>query len=57
MDWTLLQSLWDWLLPAGWLATAIAWWRDRKGYQVRAVKETEGYKQTTTKTKRTEYQS
>lgn len=42
MDWTLLQSLWDWLLPAGWLATAIAWWRDRKVYQVRAVKETEG---------------
>ena len=42
MDITLLQSLWDWLLPAGWLATAIAWWRDRKVYQVRAVKETEG---------------
>ena len=42
MDLTLLQSLWDWLLPAGWLATAIAWWRDRKVYQVRAVKETEG---------------
>ena len=42
MDWTLLQSLWDWLLPAGWLATVIAWWRDRKVYQVRAVKETEG---------------
>ena len=42
MDWTLLQSLMDWLAPAGWLVTAIAWWRDRKVYQVRAVKETEG---------------
>lgn len=42
MDWTLLQSLMEWLAPAGWLVTAIAWWRDRKVYQVRAVKETEG---------------
>lgn len=42
MDWTLLQPLMDWLAPAGWLVTAIAWWRDRKVYQVRAVKETEG---------------
>ena len=42
MDLTLLQTLWDWLLPAGWLATAIAWWRDRKIYKVRVVKESEG---------------
>lgn len=42
MDWTLLQTLMEWLAPAGWLVTAIAWWRDRKVYQVRAVKETEG---------------
>ena len=42
MDWTLLQPLWDWLLPAGWLATALAWWRDRNVRRVREVKETEG---------------
>ena len=42
MDLTLLQTLKEWLAPAGWLVTAIAWWRDRKVYQVRAVKETEG---------------
>lgn len=42
MDLTLLQTLMEWLAPAGWLVTAIAWWRDRKVYQVRAVKETEG---------------
>ena len=42
MDWTFLEHIWNWLLPAGWLATAVAWWRDRKIYRVRAVKETEG---------------
>ena len=41
MDWTQLQPLWDWLLPAGWLATALAWWRDRRVRRVREVKETE----------------
>ena len=41
MDWTQLQQIWDRLLPAGWLATALAWWRDRRVRRVREVKETE----------------
>ena len=41
MDWTLLHSILEWLAPAGWLATSLAWWRDRKVYKVRAFKEEE----------------
>ena len=41
MDWTLMQNILYWLAPAGWLATTLAWWRDRKVYKVRAVKEEE----------------
>lgn len=41
MDFTILQNILEWLAPAGWLATSLAWWRDRKVYKVRAVKEEE----------------
>lgn len=43
MDWNLvLTILQDWLAPTGCIAMAIGWWRDRKIYKVRAVKESEG---------------
>lgn len=41
MDFTIIQNILAWLAPAGWLATSLAWWRDRKVYKVRAVKEEE----------------
>lgn len=41
MDWSVIQSLLDWLAPAGWLMTVLAWWRDRKVHNVRNVKEAE----------------
>lgn len=41
MDFSIIQNLLEWLAPAGWLATTLAWWRDRKVYRVRAVKEEE----------------
>lgn len=47
MDWnSILTILQDWLAPTGCLAMAIGWYKDRKVYKVRAVKESEGtYKQ------------
>lgn len=41
MDFSIIQSILEWLAPAGWLATSLAWWRDRKVFKVRAVKEEE----------------
>ena len=46
MDWNVLRSLLDWLAPAGWLMTVLAWWRDRTVHGVRTVKETESTYQT-----------
>lgn len=47
MDWnSILTILQDWLAPTGCLAMAIGWYKDRKVYKVRAVKESEDtYKQ------------
>lgn len=42
MDFSIIQNILEWVLPVGWLATLVGWWRDRKIYKVRNIKESEG---------------